>query len=46
MRVPYLIYVIRIELHHTVGLLGLLHRGNRKHAAEAVVDLCIPMHAE
>jgi hypothetical protein len=30
--VPYLIYVIHVELHHTIGLLGLFHQRKRKHA--------------
>jgi hypothetical protein len=30
MGVPYLIYVVHVELHRVVGLLGFLHRRNRK----------------
>jgi hypothetical protein len=30
MRLPYLIYVIRVELRRVVGLLGFLYRRNRK----------------
>jgi hypothetical protein len=31
MGVPYLIYVIRVELYRVVGLLGFLHQRNKKH---------------
>jgi hypothetical protein len=31
MGVPYLIYVVPVELHNTVGLLEFLRQGNRNH---------------
>jgi hypothetical protein len=31
MGVPYMIYVIRVELHHIVSLLRFLYQRNRKH---------------
>jgi hypothetical protein len=37
MGVPYLIYVIRVELHHAVGLLGFLRRRNKKHTHPFIV---------
>jgi hypothetical protein len=45
MGVPFLIYVIRVELHCTIGLLGFLCRRNREHVPHFTVVCmmdCLP----
>jgi hypothetical protein len=37
MRVPYRIYIIHVELHHAIGLLGFLHRRNKEHTSPFTV---------
>jgi hypothetical protein len=43
MGVPYLIYVICVELHHVVSLLIYLHRRNKKHAPPFTI-VCMMDH--
>jgi hypothetical protein len=47
MGVPYLIYVVCVELHRTVFLLGFLHQRNKKHTPPFTVMCmmdCLPCY--